>query len=223
MKKNCKACGKEFDDIGFEMMGRIRYLAACCSDECDRRIAGKASQSYELAQIAQFWRPITPEALQVPDNGLNALKTAIARHPKQYLGNKAFMVLIGPCRTGKTWTAYHALKSACIDGKTIAAIRAASFSAEVALDWDASSKTLKEAQEVEYLLIDDLCKAIFSPRFTQLLFVLIDSRTAHGKKTIITLNAPLRTLFDLIQKTAPQYAEPIMSRINESMSLQVIK
>jgi DNA replication protein DnaC len=223
MRKNCKSCGKEFEDVGIQMMGRVRFLAATCSEECDRRIAGKSSQSYELAQIGTFWEPITPKALQMPDNGLSALKTAIARHPKQYLGDKTFLVLAGPCRTGKTWTAYQALKSACIDGKTISAIRAASFSAEVALDWDAAAKTLKDAQTVDYLLIDDFCKAIFSPRFTQLLFVLIDSRAAHGRKTIITLNVPLKDLFTIMQAAAPLYAEPILSRINESMSLQVIK
>lgn len=223
MRKNCKVCGVEFEDRGIEMMGRMRFLAATCSDECDRRIAGKASQSHETAQIAAFWEPITPKALQIPDNGLDALKTAISKHPKKYLGSKTFLILIGPCRTGKTWTAYQALKSACIDGHSIAAIQAASFSAQVAMDWNSAAKTLKDAQEVDFLLIDDFCKAIFSPRFAQLLFVLIDTRASHGRKTIITLNVPLNKLFEIMQAAAPLYAEPIMSRINESMSLQVIK
>ncbi len=217
----CKRCQQPIDISGADerlllMITRYGLVCTPCSEDQVRRA--------KITAGLTRWDRLVPASLRTPDDGRSLAASAIAADLDRALGGSLILYLVGPCRSGKTRAAYHALRQPMIEGRSVEAISLAELATTLPLrSGEYLAELVERLQCVQLLLIDDLDKAIFSPRFAQLLYCIINGRILAQRITIMTSNIGIIPLQNLIAETCPAWAEPIVSRIDENARTWVIE
>ena len=208
------------------MSGNLDFAAALAalmklrviSDE-DAAARSKEREAAARAELAAFWRGITPAAYHAQDDGRNPRLSAIARDWRAVSGGKPVLLLLGDSRRGKTWAAYQSLKREVLARRSIIARRVSQLNMELSAlfrdDPEEHRELMRSLCRVDVLLLDDLDKAVFTERAAQELFDVVDARCSARLPIIITANASPRQLRELLDKNGHRFAGPMVNRLVE--------
>ena len=106
--------------------------------------------------------------------------------------------LWGPCGTGKTYAAAHAVRAYALSGRKAKLITAKALLDGIKGGYDGGDTgVLERAERYDLLALDDLGAERATDWALETLTRLIDARTSHGLPTVVTSNYRLGELRDL--------------------------
>lgn len=198
------------NDLEAQHAARARELGVTAEELHERNAAAEARRKREHARSAWFGR----HRGAVPDRVLEDVWHERLANPgplrvvDAWLATDApCLVLLGGTGIGKTVAALHgSLRHA--DGSRF--VRATDLGAAVKPTLDERKLGARELspRHVEYLILDDLGVEQATPRFSEALFAVVDSRQSPSRRTVITSNlsrADFRARYDA----------RVISRLNE--------
>lgn len=212
----------EFDAI------KAKLLALPVKEDAEAEEATEATRKAQWAlDCRKFWQGLAPEAFWANDDGRDAELSAVARDWRAVAGDRPFLAIFGESRVGKSWACYHALKRDIFSRRSVIAMRVSQLSTRLSTlfreDPEEHDTFMADLQRVEVLYLDDLDKAVFTERFSQQLFDIIDSRAANRKATLITANTSASQLREALEKNGQRFAGPLVNRIIENSKLVTTK
>jgi DNA replication protein DnaC len=211
------------DETFAEAMQRMqqRIAAAPVAPEPD---PGAISEARRKAS-REYWQKITPEAYWAADDGRDPQLSAIAKNWRAVAQGKDFLMLLGDSRAGKSWACYQALKRDIVGGNSVGAWRTSQLSMKLSTlfrdDPEEHDQLLSDLCRIDVVYLDDLDKAVFTERFGQQLYDIIEARAASFKKTLITANTSPNMLRMMLEKNGLKFADPLVNRIIERGHLVV--
>lgn len=216
---NCKDCGIHIEEKpGTGLDGPFAEIFAKFRQgpvSCDACFKANKEKKW-IAECTAFWRAIAPESVKMPDDGRSSEIMALSDAFPASLDGKRNLMLLGPCRSGKTFAAWQCLLAGKIAGKSIGAVSALKFSRM-------SPQELSEAEYVSILLVDEFSKINWERReAAEAAFSLINSRSESRKITIFTGNASLRDMREKANSLSPDFAISVFSRIEESVIIKAV-
>ncbi len=199
---------------------RFLALKLFCSDECKRDFHAPKDREDKIIAARARWEELTPAVFKKPDDGRSPVATAIVADALKVAGDKDLLYIVGPCRSGKSRSAYHALKRFLMEG---ASAEVGQISDMSLARYDEYADIADRLKHCGVLLLDDMDKGVYTERFSQLIFSILDWRITHSLPTLVTANVSIRILEDYISRNAPQFAKPISSRIAEASKVVEVK
>lgn len=197
--------------------------AALAPRNCPACYAAEGKRNW-IAQCRVIWAQRAPQSAQNPDDGRSALNDSFHAGFPASLKVKRNLFLVGPCRSGKTYLAWRLLLSAMINGKSIQSINGERFSYTLRGFSADINAMIDELAAVDVLLIDEFGKVDLAEKgIAKLLFSVINARTEAQKVTVFTANASLDKMQAIASEASPTMAEPIFTRLRESMEVLVMK
>jgi len=171
-----------------------------------------------IANGEATWQSLAPAAVKCQDDLRKPDANRIFNDLAAFCSPKSGLFISGPSRAGKTWLAWRTLRVQARAGWTIAELRACDLHGPTE-----SAERIRELKLVGTLLVDDIDKAVFNERNTQLLFSIIDSRVNSRLPTIITSNVRISGFADLIPPNMQRFAPSFIGRFNEQYKEIVFK
>ena len=223
----CQKCGvalAPFETADIEgVFGDILRRSAAAPRDCPACYETQRAKNWEALCVAN-WRSIAPESVQCANDGrFSGIAPFMKAFPASMKG-KRNLFFVGPCRSGKTFAAWRCVLAARINGKGAEFIMGADFAfslRDFSVDIPAMIDRLASA---DILLIDDFGKIDWTAKgVPALVFSVINRRTEAQKVTVFTANTSIERLRTSCETGAPTYAEPIFSRIEESLEVAVLK
>lgn len=154
---------------------------------------------------------------ELPPSALRALRENIplATNPNATKRQRAMgWVIAGETGTGKTRIAtLLALHRAAATWGFPGYLSAVQLRAKAFADWGAADKIMEAAYKPDILVIDDLGKGTPGATIDEIIFAILDNRSASYKPTIITTNYTPGTLRSRFKER--ETADAIMRRIQE--------
>ena len=131
--------------------------------------------------------------------------------------------MIGPTGTGKSRTAWALARKWYLardfSFRAYTGIKLGRDLAEAYGDGSAASY-LRQIEEADLLLLDDMFKARMTPALEDAVFGILEERLAWGRPTIITQNAMGDSLRDAL---SPDMVEPVLRRLTEANDVYVFR
>lgn len=218
--KICPTCKNNFAVSGSKFADLIRF----CCDDCQaaaKKVLKDWNADARKAEGLRRWDLLTPDSLKTPEKAPKTLR------PETLEWNttaKPVLFIAGPCRAGKTRLAFHLLRPAMEAGETALVCRMAELSLTMSSgDLESAVLSANGMKTVDMLVLDDIAMSMFSDRFSQLLFVVINQRIEAKMPTIITCNCSLKALLTIMQAGSQRFAEPIYARLVENAQTHLME
>lgn len=218
-KKICPDCGREFEQTGIDLGGKIQWVPVICTDCIEARAsqAENDKEAFKQRALQRAWEMHCPPIYRESDRARLPIALLSAADSWQW-GQKG-LAFTGPAGAGKTRVMFGLLSGLHFSGKgvlAVSAVRLARYSADQ-FDQEKDRRTvargfLELSAKADALFIDDIGKQKFTERAELDFFEILEQRTAHLLPTFWTANASGAELAAMLSEDR---GEPIMRRLVE--------
>ena len=216
MKKTCQECGKEFEAVTINIVGReycFEKYCPTCKPIREQQEKDMTAIRQEQARLEEFDR-VCPPLYRESDPLKLPCHPDIVKLVLGWTYGAKGLVLHGATGKGKTRLAYLLVKRLVLEGRTVSAFDPLSFAHRVGETFGEyqGERFIRDQQRVDVLMLDDLGKAKLTERAEAELFGLVEHRIANLKPLIVTTNFVGAKLSD---KLSEDRATPLVRRLRE--------